>query len=213
MTASPTPDPRPELPLFPLQSVMFPDSLLSLKVFEARYLDLIGACMRSGQPFGTVCLREGIEVQLADPAMPAVQMEDIGVLMHLVEVDADTVGILKVQCRAGQRFKLGPTHQRPGGLWVTQGAELLPPDPAVPPGEAFESCVTALAGAIAALAAQDVDPFATPHHLDHAGWVANRWCELLPISMAARQRLMALDDPLLRLRLVDEFLREKGVLG
>jgi hypothetical protein len=43
--------------------------------------------------------------------------------------------------------------------------------------------------------------------------VANRWCELLPISLAAKQRLMELDDPVVRLRLVDEFLRKRGVIG
>ena len=37
-----------ELPLFPLQSVLFPDGLLELKVFEARYLDLIATCLRTG---------------------------------------------------------------------------------------------------------------------------------------------------------------------
>ena len=47
------PDP---LPLFPLQTVLFPGGLLPLKVFEARYLDLMGHCMRSGEPFGVVCM-------------------------------------------------------------------------------------------------------------------------------------------------------------
>jgi Lon protease-like protein len=42
--------------------------------------------------------------------------------------------------------------------------------------------------------------------------VANRWCEILPIPLAAKQRLMALSDPQLRLRLVDEYLRGKGVV-
>ena len=47
------------LPLVPLQSVLFPDGLLSLKVFEARYLDLVSECLRTQQPFGVVCLRQG----------------------------------------------------------------------------------------------------------------------------------------------------------
>jgi Lon protease-like protein len=47
------------LPLFPLQTVLFPGGLLMLKVFEARYLDLVTQCLRSGRPFGVVCLRQG----------------------------------------------------------------------------------------------------------------------------------------------------------
>ena len=42
--------------------------------------------------------------------------------------------------------------------------------------------------------------------------MANRWCEILPISLAAKQKLMELPDPLVRLQLVDEFLRGKGVV-
>ncbi|MCZ2292143.1 MAG: peptidase S16, partial [Burkholderiales bacterium] len=56
-------------------------------------------------------------------------------------------------------------------------------------------------------------PFAEPFRLDDAGWVANRWCELLPLPLAARQRLMALPDPTLRLAMVDAFLREKRVIA
>jgi hypothetical protein len=55
-------------------------------------------------------------------------------------------------------------------------------------------------------------PFASPMRFDDAGWVANRWCELLPISLAAKQKLMELDDPAVRLKLVDEFLRSKNVV-
>ena len=42
--------------------------------------------------------------------------------------------------------------------------------------------------------------------------MANRWCELLPIPQGARQKLMELEDPVVRLKLVDEFLRSRGVI-
>ena len=71
--------------------------------------------------------------------------------------------------------------------------------------------VRGLANAIATLKAQGAEPFLQPYRFDDAGWVANRWCEILPIPLAAKQKLMELPDPQLRLRLVDEFLRGKGV--
>ncbi len=52
-----------ELPLFPLQTPLFPDGLPGLTVFAARYLDLITACLRSRRPFGVVALRTGSEVR------------------------------------------------------------------------------------------------------------------------------------------------------
>lgn len=48
--------PESSLPLFPLQTVLYPGGLLSLKVFEARYLDLMASCLRQQRPFGVVAL-------------------------------------------------------------------------------------------------------------------------------------------------------------
>jgi Lon protease-like protein len=73
--------------------------------------------------------------------------------------------------------------------------------------------VDALQQALEALLAQDIKPFAEPLQWRDAGWVANRWCELLPITLAAKQRLMELEEPSMRLQLVDEFLRSRQVLN
>ena len=75
--------------------VLFPDALLGLRVFEARYLDLMSECMRTRQPFGVICLKAGFE---AGRQAEAVQMESVGVLAQLDEVDADEPGILHVRC-------------------------------------------------------------------------------------------------------------------
>lgn len=198
-----------ELSLFPLQAVLFPGGLLRLKVFEARYLDLIGRCLRSQEPFGVVCLKQGSEVRGVDSE--PVRFESIGVLARLVDVDAHEPGILRVSCTGEQRFLLAQSHQRPDGLWCGQ-VRLMAADPPLEPPAELAQTVAALSNAIEALQAQGQLPFAEPHRLDDAGWVANRWCELLPISLQARQRLMELDQPAQRLKLVDDFLRGKGVV-
>ncbi len=83
-------------------------------------------------------------------------------------------------------------------------------DAEVAPTAALEPAARGLADAIAALEGQGVEPFLPPHRFDDAGWVANRWCEILPIPMPAKQKLMALPDPLLRLEVVDDILRRKA---
>jgi uncharacterized protein len=197
------------LPLFPLGLVLFPGGLLQLKVFEARYLDLIGQCLRSQQPFGVVCLRQGAEV---GASAKGVRIEETGVLAAIDDVDSEQQGILRVRCTGLQRFRLAETPtQQPNGLWVA-AAVMLEPDVVQPPPEAMQATVQALSQAAAALSAQGNMPFAEPMRLDDAGWVANRWCELLPISLAAKQKLMELDDPGVRLQLIDEFLRSKQVV-
>ena len=201
------PDP---LPLFPLQAVLFPGALLRLKVFEARYLDLVSTALREKQPFGVLCLKQGSETGRSG-AQP-VEMEEVGVLARIDDVDAEQNGILRVRCTGTQRFRRqGAPMQRDDGLWVC-AVEPMADDPSRLPGPAMLQTVKALAGAIKSLADQGRLPFAEPYRLDDAGWVANRWCELLPVSLAAKQKLMELDDPVIRLSLVDGFLRDKKVV-
>jgi hypothetical protein len=207
----PKPDPNslPDLPLFPLQSVLFPGAQLNLRVFEARYLDLVSRCLREQQPFGAICLRQGSEVRSADEA---VLLETTGVLARLEEVDAEQAGVLHVRCLGTHRFEIDEPEQQADGLWTAR-AWLIDDDALVAPPETMVATVRALANAIGALERKGGSPFLKPYRFDDAGWVANRWCELLPISLAAKQKLMALEDPQMRLRLVDEYLRGKGVVS
>lgn len=197
------------MPLFPLQTVLFPGGLLSLKVFEARYLDLVGSCLREQKRFGVVSIKQGADTRRGgkDPTV----FEIIGTMAELMDVDSAQPGILQVRCRGLQRFKISQSAQENDGLWVAK-ADLLPDDEPVVPAEAVLETVRGLANAIATLKDQGSEPFLQPYVFDNAGWVSNRWCEILPISVAAKQKLMELPDAQVRLQLVDDFLRSKGVV-
>ena len=104
-----------ELPLFPLQTVLFPGGLLSLKVFEARYLDLASTCVREQRPFGVVALRKGQEVRRGEEP---IVFEDVGVVAQILDLDGAQPGILQLRCRGLQRFRIGGTRQQPDGLWI-----------------------------------------------------------------------------------------------
>jgi Lon protease-like protein len=208
MPAEPAAD---ELPLFPLQAVLFPGGLLGLTVFEARYLDLITHCLRDRAPFGVVALRSGSEVRRKADA--AVSFEPVGTRAELISADSDRPGILQVRCRGTQRFKVEASRQQVDGLWLAR-ASAIADDEMLAPNEALLATVKALATTIATLKqTKNEAPFLEPYRFDDAGWVANRWCEILPISQAAKQKLMELPDPVVRLQLVDDFLRSKGVVS
>ena len=194
-----------ELPLFPLRSVLFPDGLLELKIFETRYLDMMSACMRTQRPFGVVALRSGTEAKVSDQP---VSLHEAGTLAELIEVDSAQAGILLVRARGTLRFTLGAAEQRAGGLWVGR-AEERAADAVVAPGASHGRVVKSLADAVATMAAQGARPFLEPHRFDDAGWVANRWCEILPLPLEAKQRLMLFGDPLGRLDIVDSFMRSQ----
>lgn len=54
-------------------------------------------------------------------------------------------------------------------------------------------------------------PFKPPYLLDDCGWVSNRWCEILPLDKGTRLQLLGLDNPLLRLELINDILVSKGI--
>lgn len=204
--------PREEVALFPLHNVLFPEGLLRLRIFEARYLDLMSECLREGRPFGVVALRKGSEARTGPAGDAATELERVGTLAGLIEVDAVEPGILHVRCRGLRRFELHSHSQRANGLWVGE-VSMLPDEEAVPPGPGTEGAVSALRDTVAALKKDGVEPFLPPYRYDSAAWVADRWCELLPFPVGTRQRLLELGDGAGRLALVTAFLRKEGVIG
>lgn len=56
-----------KLPLFPLNTVLFPGAMIQLHVFEERYRLMVGRCIEQRSPFGVVLLRSGSEVNPNDP--------------------------------------------------------------------------------------------------------------------------------------------------
>jgi hypothetical protein len=194
--------PDPALPLFPLHTVLFPDGLLELKIFETRYLDLISRCMREQVPFGVVALKSGSEARVSGAP---VALFDVGTLAELIEVDSAEANILLVRCRGTQRFSLGTTEQQADGLWLGD-ARPLADDPVVAPSASHANVVKSLLDAVATLSAQGAEAFLAPHRFESAGWVANRWCEILPLPVDAKHRLLGL-DPLARLDIIDSLMR------
>lgn len=201
--------PLPDLPLFPLGTVLFPGGLLPLRIFEARYLDLMSHCLRNDAVFGVVTLIQGAEVRTAQG--DSARFETVGCLARLISCDSPQPGILQVRCEGVQRFECHASTPQRDGLWRS-AAVALEPDAAGPPTADLASAARALGQAIMTLEAQGQRPFQTPHQLDDAGWVANRWCEILPLPLPTRHKLMALTDPWVRLQLVDGFLRRHGIV-
>lgn len=204
-------DSTPWLPLFPLNTVLFPGGILPLRVFEARYVDMVRACMKDGSPFGVVRIKAGQEVGRA------AQPDTVGCLAHIRHWDMRETGILLLQVEGGARFSILETR-----LLADQGLEarvdMIAPDPAVAPDAMLLDCARALKAVIADLAMRAarepgfVSPFPPAARLDDAAWVANRWCEILPIPLEARQKLMELEGADTRLEIVHQYLKQHGVI-
>ncbi len=211
-----------QLPLFPLQTVLFPDGPLPLQIFEVRYLDMIAKRHKAGEPFGVVCLSEGSEV-LRPAAAPsgagfaAERFMPVGTLARIAELTRPQPGLMRIECVGTRRFRIVKSEQQRFGLWVAD-VELLDDDTAVPVPEDLAYTRRSLQHVLQSLeqtatdAGSPIDelPLRPPYRWDDCGWLANRWCELLPLDPAAKHRLMALDNPVLRLELVGDALGRMG---
>ena len=204
------------LPLFPLKTVLFPGGVLPLRVFETHYVDMVRACMKTDSPFGVVAIRSGAEVGMA------AEPYTIGTHAHIVEWDMPELGVLLLQTRGGSRFRILETRLQKNQLLEAR-TETLHSDETILTEQTDHALVVCsrvlrvvmdelLERATAEAGNNYVSPFPEPHQLDHAGWVANRWCEMLPIDHDEKQSLLEIPDDGERILRVEAYLQQNGVL-
>jgi len=200
------------IPLFPLNTVLYPDGYLPLQIFEVRYLDMIRKCITGEQPFGVVQLLDGAEVRKPGQHETLAQ---VGTLARVMDWAAPLSGLLQIKCLGTERFQLLASEQLKTGLWMAD-VELLPADLVVPIPPEQQNVADALGALIRTLQEQKIPldqmPIQPPYRLDEAGWVANRWCELLSLTPVQKQLLLSQENPVLRLELVQDTLSDNGLL-
>lgn len=203
-----------DLPLFPLHTVLFPEGLLPLKIFEARYLDMARTCLRESTPFGVCLLKSGSEVAQGgeERAVP----ETVGCLAEIEHCDVDEFGMLLVRARGTERFRLLSHRVEPSGLLVGM-AEPLSGDIPLEGTDAlakFGACAEVLERIIETLRERDPEcrPFGEPLRFDDPSWVSNRLSEVLQIPLRARQKLMELMDVSARIDCVHHYMQQHQLL-
>jgi Lon protease-like protein len=198
-----------QIPLFPLSHGLFPDGMLSLQIFEVRYLDLIKRCYQEQLPFGVVWLKKGSEVQVPGetPLLHA-----FGCSAHIRDFEQVRPNLFHVICQGGLRFELNETIPGPFGVW--QGdISTLAQDPEVAIPASLEHHAGRLGKLIASAQKQGQLhrlPILQPYLLDQCGWVANRYAEALDISSALKVKLLCEPDPLKRLETIDSLMGQIG---
>ena len=187
-----------ELPLFPLNAVLFPGGPLSLRIFEPRYLDLVSRCLREGTGFGVVRLDAGPEA--GGPA----DFFETGTEARIVDFTRLDDGLLGITCLGQQRFRVVEAWRQADGLNIGR-VEDLPPDPAVAVPEEFAFMEEILQRILPELG----DTYAAvPQRFGDAAWVGNRLSEMLPLETVDKQLLLEMNDPAARLEALAEVVRQ-----
>ncbi|MEN9868519.1 MAG: hypothetical protein RL748_4109 [Pseudomonadota bacterium] len=200
------------IPLFPLGTTLFPDGYLPLRIFEVRYLGLVKQCLAEEQAFGVVTLHQGSEIRVAGQEA---RFAPVGTVAKILQASVVQTNLLHIRCQGMQRFRILSSEQQANGLWLAE-VEMLDDDQIVAVPDELQDTARALGHLIAALQKEGLPanqfPLLSPYRLDECGWVSNRWCDLLPLTLEEKQRMLTLDNPLLRLELVQDLLDERGWL-
>lgn len=191
-----------ELPIFPLNTVLFPGGRLPLHIFEDRYKLMINMCIDERRPFGVCLAREGHEV--GDAAQPF----DVGTTAHIGEVQRLQEGRLNVICTGGERFRIREITERTP--YLIAEVAMLEVEPA------SDTVTSELAGQAAALFAEYVRlNLATTNQWARSiempsepGALADFIGGRLGVDAWTKQRLLEVLSPVLRLQAEIEVLGE-----
>ena len=177
------------IPLFPLNSVLFPGGPLKLRIFEARYVDMISRCMREGTCFGVAMIVEGSE------AGGSARTVEIGTAARIVDFEKLPDGLLGITALGDRSFVIESVSRQADALNVAE-VRWLPAEESVAVPADCDYLVQLLQHALPQLAPlYDYTPVA----YEDASWVGARLVELLPLPMTEKQRCLEMRDPLERL--------------
>ncbi|WP_095109619.1 LON peptidase substrate-binding domain-containing protein [Pseudomonas sp. Irchel 3E20] len=187
------------LALFPLNTVLFPGCTLDLQIFEARYLDMIGRCMKQGSGFGVVCLLDGDEMGIAPEGYALVGCE-----ARIIDFKQQDNGLLGIRVMGGRRFRVLSAQVQRDQLTVAdvEWLQELPEQPL----QDEDADLMALLKALAEHPMVEALDMGT----DAAGQqsLANQLAYLLPFTELDKIDLLQLDDPQQRLDAIQALLDE-----
>ena len=193
-----------EIPLFPLGVCLFPQGQLPLRIFEPRYLAMVGNCMKQESPFGVVLIRDGQE------AGQSATFHEIGTSAWIVDFDQLEDGMLGIDCRVGVRFRVTATRMQEDGLILGEVTAIDDPGPEPAQADHHENVSGFLRQTL------ERDELAAYRAGIREDWSSSEWitfqtAELLPLSAESRQLLLEMDvaDRMLEL---DNVLRDNDLV-
>ena len=188
--------PDKQIPLFPLNTVLFPGGPLPLRVFEARYLDMVSNCMKKESEFGVVLIADGAETSQA-------QTFAVGTRARITDWFRGSDGILGITATGTHRFSLDTLSRQDDGLYLGE-VDDIDDDPSVALPEEFRPMADLLESVLddLGLLYQSLE-----RQYGDASWVSCRLAEILPMSMPEKQACLEMNDPVERLRFIRPHLK------
>jgi Lon protease-like protein len=188
-----------QLPLFPLNTVLFPGMTLPLQIFEPCYQQMLKDCLSSDPVFGAVFIREDLKV--GRPAAP----HEIGTTARIIGVEKKDPSLWHITTVGEERFRLhGILHERPYLVGEVEPFPLADVD--APEIETLAERGAALLAAYLQLLSKAIGAeIKLQRSLGDPALVAYLTAMLLQVTLPEKQRLLSVAD-------LPSLLREEAVL-
>ena len=186
---------REDLPIFPLRTILFPDSKLPLRIFEPRYIDMVSRSMRENSEFGIILSRES-----TDPKM--FETYDTGTLAKIIDWDQGVDGLLGITTIGTQKFRLKQLNKQEDGLNIGS-IERIEKEGDYKPLKEFTHLVELLQAILDDVNIYDDDE----KRFDSASWISYRFAEILPLRIEDKQKCLEIDDPIIRLNFLEPLIK------
>ena len=182
-------------PIFPLRTMLFPDSRLPLRIFEPRYIDMVSKCMKDSLEFGVILSRES-----NDPKM--FETYNIGTMAKIIDWEQGNDGLLGITTIGTNKFKLLGMNKQEDGLNIGD-VEIIEREGDFKPTENFSNLVSLLKAIL-----DDINLYNDDEKkFESASWVSFRFAEILPLKLEDKQKCLEIDDPIIRLIYLEPLIR------
>ena len=181
--------------IFPLRTILFPESRLPLRIFEPRYLDMVSQCMRENSEFGVILSRETNQPKMFETY-------NVGTMAKIVDWNQGNDGLLGLTTIGTQKFKLLTMSKQDDGLNIGQ-IERIDKEGEFKPTENFSYLINLLQAIL-----DDINLYNDDEKkFDSASWVSFRFAEILPLKLEDKQKCLEIDDPLTRLNFLEPLIK------
>lgn len=191
------------IPLFPLNSVVFPKGRISLQIFETRYVDMIAECMRDGSGFGIVLIETGSEVARLGEKL---DVHRVGTYCEMVDWNQLPSGLLGITAEGKHTFQLVDTWRENNQLCRARVRYRAIDSIGAAPLEVTEDYfeyVELMRGLSRHPAIENMNLDVVYSDLREVTW---RLSELLPITHKEKQSLLEVEDTFDRLQRIELYI-------
>ncbi len=194
-----------EIPLFPLQLVLFPGGRFDLQIFERRYIDLVRDCMRTESGFGICLIKKGMETM--EPGTQQT-IHRTGTYAKIIDWDQLSNGLLGITVEGSVKFNIEDCWAADSGV-LTARVEFSENDSVGKEVIAIDDDLAVLSQLLQNLESHPLveqkNLIIDYDNLWDLGW---RLAELIPIENEKKQFLLELDDPWERIENIERFVAD-----